>query len=255
MMIRDERKREMNLFVNERKVCTIDDLVSRFGVSRVTVHRILNELAEEGSVEKVRGGARSVEASPMEKRYAIRLNTNRKEKEQIALKAARFIVDGDSIFIDSSTTCYYLARELSKNKQLYVSVTTNAPAVVDLLSNSPNIQLICTGGEYQYFWNEFAGSLVLDVLDKLQMDKAFISAGGISTHRGVMTTQNFIAEIRSRLFDLVPEVNLLVDSAKFSKVAPLTISPVASLTRIVTDDGLDPKELEAYRALRVEVVK
>ncbi|MFC1798391.1 DeoR/GlpR family DNA-binding transcription regulator [Thermodesulfobacteriota bacterium] len=253
-MIRDERKREMNEFVAEQKVCTIDDLASQFSVSRVTVHRILNELAEEGTVEKVHGGVRFAETSPMEKRYAIRLNSNREEKEQIARKALQFISDGDSIFIDSSTTCYYLAKELSKNKQFYISVTTNAPAVVSLLSNSQNIQLISTGGEYQFFWNEFAGNLVLDALGKLQMDKAFISAGGISTQRGVMTTQHFIAEIRSRLFDIVPEINLLVDNSKFTKVAPLTISPATSLKRIVADSGLNPKELRAYRALGIKIV-
>jgi len=121
------------------------------------------------------------------------------------------------------------------------------------LAQSPNIQLILTGGEYQQYWNTLSGTVALDAIRKLQFDKAFITAGGVSLDKGIMTSLSFLLEITTTVLNSTKEVNLIVDSTKFSKIAPLVIAPVTDVRRLISDSGLSSDIVQRFIESGVEV--
>jgi DeoR family fructose operon transcriptional repressor len=248
-----DRKEQILSYISERKSCRINELAEQFAISRVTVHRILNELETEALVTKVRGGVKFSVSSSMNI-AGNRMVANIKEKSEIAQKATAYINEGDAIFLDSSTTCYYLAKELCAQPRLELTVITNSPMVLYQLNQMTHIHVICTGGELHYPLNALAGPLTIGAIERLQFDKAFISAAGIELTAGIMSAQAYIVELRRALIETAAEVTLLMDSSKFSKHAPLVIAPVEKLTRIISDSGLSAEEIRRFKDRGIEIV-
>lgn len=253
MQIPEERKEAMLMDIKEHRYCSIDELVRKFGVSRVTVHRTLSELEQDQLVVKVRGGVRFQEAVGIETRFSIRLKTHQEQKLEIAEKAVELISDGDSIFLESSSTCLYLAHQIHQRKFSDLTVITNGPEIGDILSNCPEIHVIMTGGEYHTDLNTLGGPLALYAIGKLQFKKVFLSALAISTE-GIMTSISSLLDIKRKLLEGDREFNLLIDSSKFSSIAPHLIMPITQLKRIITDKGLSQELLKTYESLNVEVI-
>ena len=109
------RSYEIVQYVQERKYCSLPELMEKFQVSSATIHRDVAALVKAGQVRKVHGGVAAVDAaaSPvLSVHYRDRLVNNREVKQIIAEAAISEIRDGDIIFLDSSTTVYYLAKLL-----------------------------------------------------------------------------------------------------------------------------------------------
>lgn len=252
-MIPLQRKEKVLELIRKNNICTIKELISKFNVSNTTIHRILNELEKEGLITKIRGGAKL--AGPLlETRFNVRMKTNLTQKREIAKKALSFVKKGDSIFIDASTTCLIFAQELSRQNYQDLTIVTNAPFVVCELSKVPNITVVSTGGELQYQLNSLAGPLTLNFISNLHLDKAFVSVGGISIQKGLMTSQIFIVEVLQKVFEVTKEINVLVDSSKFYKLAMLTIAPLTRVDRIITDSKLPKHIVTEYEKLGIQVV-
>jgi len=249
-----ERKQEILGYIRRNRICSIDALASRFQVSRVTVHRILNGLEDEQLVTKVHGGVRLYDPSALETRFSIRLRTNRAQKEEIARKALRYVVDGDTIYVDSSTTCYQLVRALRHRHDLHLTVISSSPLVSYELAHARHISVISTGGELDHEVLSLTGQLTLEAIGRLQFDKAFVSVGAVALDRGLMTSKSFLADIIRRAMERAREVNLLADSSKFQRLAAQLIAPVNAVTRIISDGGLPADTIESLKALGVEVV-
>lgn len=252
-MISAVRKANILSYIRDRDICSVQELSDRFSVSRVTVYRILNDLEKEKMVTKIRGGVQIAESSLFEKRFNIRLNTNQKAKEEIAKRAVTYIAEGNSIFIDGSSSGYYLATELAKNQSMHLMVISNGPSLISVFAQSANIDLILTGGEYQQNWNTLSGTVALDAIKKLQFDMAFITAGGVSLERGIMTSLSFQLEISTAVLNSAKEVNLILDSSKFFKVAPLTIAPISRVRRIISDSGLSTDIVKRFHEAGIEI--
>jgi DeoR/GlpR family transcriptional regulator of sugar metabolism len=250
-----KRREDILDFVQQKKICSIQELAKQFSVSRVTIHRVLNELEGDALVTKVHGGVRA--SQPQEKietRFTIRMEINKAKKIEIARKALQFIRDRDSVYIDSSTTCFQFARLLGAQESLHVTVISNSPLISYELSDARHINIISTGGDLFQEIYSFAGDLTLDAIDKLQFEKVFLSAPALSLEQGLMTTQSFLALIKQRVIEKATEVNLLVDSSKFDRIAPRVIAPIESVNRIISDTGLSRKLREKYGKLGVELV-
>jgi DeoR family fructose operon transcriptional repressor len=182
------------------------------------------------------------------------METNKAKKIEIAGKALQFVRNGDTIFIDSSTTCYQFARRLAEMDSLHVTVISSSPLISYELSPARHINVISTGGELFQEVYTFAGDITLEAIGKLQFGTAFVSAAALSVEQGLMTTQSFLALIKRKVIEKASEVNLLIDSGKFDRIAPRVIAPIDSVTRIITDSELPDKIRKKYVKLGVELV-
>ena len=106
-------------YLKQKKYCSVEELTSHFHVSNATMYRDIADLAARNIIKKVHGGialqerntAQKIQSSP----YQERIDWNRHKKELIATKALERIVENDILFLDSSTTVYYLAKILENH--------------------------------------------------------------------------------------------------------------------------------------------
>jgi DeoR/GlpR family transcriptional regulator of sugar metabolism len=236
---------------------SVGDLAREHGVSPITVHRDLERLARDGLVERVRGGARPATVNPTRIHvvtdWTKRLRQAKHEKEAIAARAAEYVEDGSTIFVDSSTTCLALARQLERQPPRALTLVTNSPAIALELHAEP-IHVIVTPGEVDQTLRMIGGRWAAEFLDGINMEVAFLSAGGITLEHGLTTTRRALADTLQAASRSSAKTIGLIDSSKFGLSALLSIAQIGELDYLVVDDGLTPQTTEAYEAAGVNVV-
>ncbi len=258
-MIPYQRRQKIIEHLQRKKMCSVNELSKLVDVSDTTIHRDLITLRNTGFVLKVHGGAVWVEDNietnnKVEHRVNVRLRKEVEEKEEIAKKAAQLISDETSVFLDHSSTCIYLARELRLRKYQHLVLVTNSVKILDELEGHSTIHVISTGGALQHQWSALTGPYTLDFISKLNFDQIFISCGAVSAEKGMMTSFPFVAEILKKASEVTQKINLLVDSSKFMRVGAFSVMPLSNVDRIITDKKIDPKLVEKCGGLGIEMI-
>lgn len=240
-MIPEQRRENIINKLKEKDIYTIDSLTQEFKVSRITIQRDINILKQRGLVSKVHGGVKlkTKDGESFETRFTIRLKNNYEKKLEIAHKALDYVVDGDTIFLDSSSTVFVFAQELFKKKFLDLNIITISPAIICEALQYPDLRIICTGGQLRHSFNMFFGAWVIEFLEKINIDSAFISAAGVSIDGEFTSSDIELANILSVVSTRSKEINLLIDSSKFFKVGMLNINSKTKHQRIITDKYID----------------
>lgn len=249
-MLAEERREIILNMLKEAELCQVNALVDRLGVSRITVVRDLAFLEKKGAVTRIHGGARlrKEERPRSEAKFRVRMNSNLEQKQAIGAEAAFLVRDDSTIFIDSSTTCYTFALELMNLKRHFsrLNIITTSPAVLSAAREKTNVTIIATGGELDTVFNMFSGLWVVDFLEKVNIDTAFISASGISRELNLTTSSIDIANILNKVLEKSATVNLLADSSKLTKREMINICPLSRCSLLITDNGIKPEERERF---------
>src|ERR1700677_2254414 len=107
-----DRHRLIAQAVRESGSATVPELAELTGASEMTIRRDLDALAAQGALERVRGGARTLLLRGEEPPFALRAHEAADAKRRIAAEVARLIADGETVLLDSGTTCLEVARLL-----------------------------------------------------------------------------------------------------------------------------------------------
>jgi DeoR/GlpR family transcriptional regulator of sugar metabolism len=235
---------------------SVADLAREHGVSPITVYRDLERLAEEGLVERVHGGARALQANgpPIETDWTERLRLAVPAKEEIAAYAVRWIEDGSTIFVDSSTSCLALARRLEQHPPTALILVTNSPAIAVEL-HAESVHVIVTPGEVDQNLRMIGGRWAVDFLAELNFDVAFISGAGLSLDKGLTTTRRALADTLNAARAVSARTIGLVDSSKFGGRALLSIARAQDLDAVVVDGGLPEETFDEYETAGVTLVR
>ena len=237
---------------------SVADLARDLTVSSITVHRDLEQLSRDGLVERVHGGARAVAAvgpataippTGWEQRAAVA----RGAKAAIAAHAAREVRSGSTIFLDSSSSCLALARQLVSEPATDLTLVTNSPAIA-LGITADSIHVIVPPGELNQHMRVLTGRWTVDFLLELNIAVAFISAAGITLEHGLTTSRSALADTLNAACEAAARTVGLFDSSKFTRSSLLTIRPAASMDLVITDDGLDAATVAEFRAAGVQLV-
>lgn len=211
-MIPYERQERIVECLRKSGLARISELQEELpGVSISTLRRDLKELEALGKVEHLSGGAVRLLSAVHEVSISTRSGLHGSEKEQIAQVALRFVEDGDTLYLDSGSTCTALLRLLlDRDVTIY---TTDASAC--LIKSETRAQLIVVGGEFNYVNSSFCGSMTESILRDLYFDKAFIGTNAINEDRGVMTPSYVEAAKKRIVRENSNKVYVLCDSSKF----------------------------------------
>ncbi|MET3601178.1 DeoR/GlpR family DNA-binding transcription regulator [Martelella mangrovi] len=235
----DERRAAMMALLMERGQAGVEELSQRFHVSKMTVHRDLDELEASGQLRKVRGGA-SVQSSAMfQADFRYRQKIAASEKARIAAAAAAFIEPGMTMMIDDSSTAANLAGHLPQ--RLPLTVISNNLSVISELAGIAGIELMALGGQYSRKFNGFFGLLTEDALRGLRADISFISASAIyqgeAFHQDpeVVQTKRLIVKGAERRV-------LLADHTKFGRPGLHFLTGLETFSAVFTGDELDPAQ-------------
>ncbi|TCT42036.1 DeoR/GlpR family DNA-binding transcription regulator [Martelella mediterranea] len=232
----DERRLAIMAILMESQTETVEALSEHFRVSRMTIHRDLDELEAAGQLRKIRGGA-SVQSSPMfQADFRFRQKMAAAEKERIAALAAKRIEPGMTLIIDDSSTAAHLASHLQT--RLPLTVITNNLSVISALAGLPGVDLITLGGQYSRKFNGFFGLLTEDALNGLRADMSFISASAI--YEGAAFHQDPEVVQTKRLMVKGAEKRvLLADHTKFGRPGLHFLTELETFHAVITGTELD----------------
>lgn len=212
-------------------------------VSEVTIRRDLAELSSKYSfsLQRVHGGVvyYSSERVGLEPVFDIKLSQNVAEKREIARIAAGFVEDGDTVVLDSGSTCYYLAKELPRKRGLKVVVVDIR--IAEELSRYSAVQTIVVGGEIRSGYFSIGGEMAVRYLAEIRADKAFVATDGWDLE-GTYNASPFEVGIKRAILQSAARVFLVADHTKYGRVAFLKVAPLEAFEGIVTDQPL-PEEV------------
>jgi DeoR family fructose operon transcriptional repressor len=219
----------------------VSDLADELDVSEMTIRRDLDLLAEEGVVQRIRGGAMAVGPQPFAERFGRQVRA----KNRIATKLAPLVGDGGAIGIDASSTLQRLAAGLSGVRDL--TVVTNGPETFGALSDRTGITALLTGGQLDPRTGSLVGPLATRSARDLLLRRLFVSAAAVDPVHGTSEATLEEADVKLALADVASEVVVAVDSSKLgSRAAARGIGPERVHTLVTELDPSDAK-LDAFR--------
>ena len=222
----------------------VSDLVTRLGVSDMTVRRDLDVLAGRGLVEKVYGGATSVVGkSTDEPGFEAKSVRQRAQKEAIAELAATVVRAGTAIGISAGTTTWTLARALDAIPGL--TIVTNSIQVADVLrgSSQPERTVVLTGG-VRTPSDALVGPVAVQSLRSLHLDVVFLGVHGMADGPGFTTPNLTESETNRALVEAGRKLVVLADHTKWGTVGISTIAGLDEADVVVSDDGLSESARE-----------
>lgn len=235
-MKRDERKQAiMDLLVADGEV-DLDDLAGRYSVSRMTIHRDLDELEGAGLLRKIRGGATIRSGTQFESDFRLRELQDVAAKTRMAEAALDLIEPGQTVMINDGSMAAILGRKVVLRRPL--TVITNNAAVIDALRGEAGINLIALGGVYSAKYNGFFGRLTEDALAGLRADIAFISTPAVSGGEVFHMDETVIGTKRA-MIDRAAARCLLVNHARFGQAALHRLAALSEFDHIITDAAPD----------------
>lgn len=227
---------------------SVDDLVGLTGVSRMTIHRDLDELETRGALHRTRGGASVEKTLFFEASVEYRLSLQKHTKEAIAAHAATLIEPGQVLLLDDSTTSYAFLRCLPAD--LPVTVVSNFLPTIQLASLRPNTHLIALGGDYQPSYQAFLGLLTESSLATVHADVLICSASAMRG-RSLFHQSQLVISTRRAMVESSATRMLLVDSSKIGHTALYLYGSVEDYDDVVVDSGADADALAALSELDV----
>lgn len=237
---------------------SVSELARDLDVSPITVHRDLERLAGEGLIERVHGGARALEAPPSTGDSGVvtaweqRVHMARQAKERIAAHAARQVADGETVFLDASSTAFALARQLMQAPPSELTLVTNSPAIAhELVAES--IHVVVTPGELDQHMRLLGGRWTVEFLANLNFACAFVSAAGITLEQGLTTSRRPLADVIAAARGSARRTVALLDSSKFGRASLLTIMGAGEADSIITDPELPADAVRSYRAAGIDL--
>lgn len=231
----------------------VQTLAQLFQVSTETIRRDLDRLEKEGELRKVYGGAVRVRSGMHEAPFQKRSQLQSAEKQAIGRAAAALIEDGETVLLDNGTTTLEIMRELRTRSQ--VTVITNSVPILNCALEQFAGKIIFAGGDIQPAVQASTGPIAHELLNQFKVNKAFISAGGISLTDGITDYLLEEARISRTMMERAEETILVADHTKFGRSTFARIAPLESISMVVTDNGCPADWLEALQQLEIDVVR
>jgi DeoR/GlpR family transcriptional regulator of sugar metabolism len=249
-----ERQQHIARSVEEHGRVRVTDLAERFAVSEVTIRKDLRVLETEGRVVRAHGGALAPSRSRPERAFEVRERLQRTEKERIGAAAAALVIDGESIALDASTTALAMARCLkARGAWVHLTVITNGLRIATELAGHHGITVAMPGGFVRSEALSLVGPLGSGLLEKVNIQKAFMGAAGFTLDTGLSDATDEEAQIKRLIVGSASEVVALVDHTKWGRSAFATFCPTDMLRAVVTDAEAPMEMVEALRQRAVVV--
>ncbi len=249
-MTAPERRRAIQAILNVRDSVRVAELSERLHVSEVTIRKDLVILEEQGYLRRTHGGV--VPAERFEPSHALvaRRSTFPAAKQAIASAAVGLIQHGETIYIDSGSTCAALAEALA---DMELRILTNSLDVLNLLADRPNISLMVLGGSYRHDAGSFIGPWTTRLLATVQIDHAFLGATGVSSD-GRFSSQNSIeSEVKRSAIAAARTAVVLADRQKLGVHAFSVFAGPEDVGVLITDASAD--ESAQFEALGIHVIQ
>ncbi|QKZ13491.1 DeoR/GlpR family DNA-binding transcription regulator [Spirosoma sp. KUDC1026] len=242
VLLKEERKGLLIKEINLHTRIYLADLATTLNVSEDTIRRDINELAEEGKLIKIRGGAMSKayhHTSALQETYA------HQNKRVIAQKALSLLKDGMLILIGGGTTIRELIKLIPQELKA-TFITVNPLTAVELL-DKPNLEIILIGGQISRYSQMSIGGEVYQRLSELRADLCIIGTNAIDAREGLTDSDWETVQTKKAMIKASSKVAILTISEKMDTVMRMKITDLDQIDYLITDLPADAPQMAPYQ--------
>ncbi len=250
-MLTSERKALIQRVLRQDGRLVAKDFSQKLGVSEDTIRRDLRELAAEGLLQRVHGGA--LPASPAVADFAAREQVGSSVKARLGEAAARMIQPGQIVFLDGGTTNVQLARHLPLDLQAVV--VTHSPSIAVELVRHPSVEVEMIGGRLFKHSIVAVGATSAEAISRIRADLFFMGATGVHPETGITTGDREEAAIKALIARQSAETIVLATKEKLGAASPYQIMSLTDIGTLVTVKGLPEETLRAFRSPGLTIVE
>ena len=250
----DRRKRILEILASENRILTTE-LQARLQVTGATIRSDLRDLEREGAIVRFHGGARisdSVKESSNRENYMLRSVQCVMEKTAIGKEAGKYVHEGETIFIDASSTTFHMIPFISKLEN--ITIVTNGIHTAMEIQRYSNFRTVLVGGVLRPHSGAIEGLLCEEMLRHISGDSYFVSGNGFSLTSGLTGHNFFELELKKRFADKCKRCIALVDSSKLNADSTSSFIPADRINVLITDSGISPEMVQEIRDYGIELV-
>lgn len=252
-MLAVERRAQIEQMIIKNKSVLVLELAKQFDVTTETIRSDLEKLEKQGVLVRTYGGATLVESIEPDMEIHRRDTVNFEGKQSIGKCAAQMIKEGETVFLDASTSSLHLARNIKEKKG--ITVITNAEKIVMELSECADIKVICTGGMLNKKNMSYTGRIVEETIRRnYYANKVFFSCRGVTLLRGLMESSEAEAEIKKAMIECAETAVFLCDKQKLGRLGVPVISGIDKIDCFITDIKLDEEWKQALAENDVRLI-
>lgn len=249
-MSKTERLDKIAADVLRKGEVTLDQLADALGVSKMTIHRDLEELETRGVLRKIRNGATAQPSSVFESNVAFRMSRAAAQKERLAFAAAALVEPGDVVLLDDATTILPMIPLLAAIGD--VTVVSNFLPALAMISKLPQLHLIALGGEYLQQFDTFTGAICEQAVHQLRVNRYFTSTTAIDGAAGYHPHPQ-VASVKRAMMNASVHRFLLADTSKFFRTALHRFADLEEFDGILIDQDLPRERLGTLEQLREKI--
>jgi DeoR/GlpR family transcriptional regulator of sugar metabolism len=249
MLASQRKKRILDILAAEKQVLS-GELSQRFGVSEDSIRRDLRELAAEGLLQRVHGGALPVSAAlaPFETRKNVQIDS----KRAVSRKAAALIQPGQVVIIDGGTTTTEMIKQLPTD--LPFTAVTHSPGIAVGLVDFPLVDVILIGGRLYKHSVVTVGASMLESINRINADLFFMGVTGVHKNAGFTTGDYEEASVKRALSARAAETVVMASQEKLNSASAFAIGPLSLASTLVVDGELDAELSALLKKQRVTVI-
>jgi DeoR family transcriptional regulator, fructose operon transcriptional repressor len=251
-----KRRERILEYLKTNKVVNTNELAGKLEISPITLRRDLQALDDEGLITRYYGGAKLVPDS-QDNSCAETSKENvlddqlYKKKHTIAKFAASLVNDGDTIFINSSSTALLLLKFL-ENKRVNI-VTNNGKSLNSSIGS--NTSLILTGGQVYERKQSLIGDFAIRFLSNITADKCFIGVSGIDADSGISTSVFQETLVNHEMIKRCSgPVYVLTDSSKIGRHHNFSSADINEITHLITDSDIKENSIKEFEKKNITVI-
>lgn len=233
-----ERQKKILELIDLSGSVSVNMLGDELGVTVETIRRDLEKLENAKKLTRTHGGAIAFSEKELDLPAEKRTGLNIIGKTNVAKMAAKHIESGDAIFLDGSTTSFYLSKLLKDFRN--ITIITNSMQILDELSYCDGIKLISTGGVYDKKNKSLVGEFAVEsITNSFCASKVFFSGKGISKEKGILESNDVEYQIKKAMLENSSQKIFLADKSKFDGSGFLKLCSLSDIDILITDAELD----------------
>lgn len=237
--------------VADEQTIHVGELARELGVSEMTIRRDIRLLERDGFLRQTYGGATAHLTRNLDVAFNARALQHSREKRLIAIRAATLVEGLSTVFLGVGTTIEQFARYLHARADL--TVVTPSLVTASLLGTRA-LRTVALGGTVRRDDLTAVGPIAVATLARYRFEAAVIGAGGFSSRWGLTEVSDDEAEIQRVAIARAERLIVLADGSKVGRAATSVVAPAEAAHTLVTDASAPAAELEAMRALGIEII-
>lgn len=250
MLHAERRQYILERLQREGKVVASELSVS-LDVSEDTIRRDLRDLAEQGLLTRVHGGA--LPRSPAAVDYQTRQRNLTPGKVAIARQAANLVRKGQVVLMCGGTTNVQIAQHFPP--ELSATVITHNPLVAINLAQHPLIEVVLLGGRFFKQSLVTVGSVPVEALRTIRADICMLGVCSLHPEVGISIPDLEESYVQRAMIASAAEVVALASAEKLGTASSYVVGPLSELTHIITEKSVAADQLQPYRALGITIIQ